>query len=211
MRTAPTREERKAQTRADLIAAADRLFTGNGFHATSLDAIADEAGYTKGAVYSSFESKEDLFFAVYEQRAERGITEMERELAAAGGGGRGLDALALAAARRRGHDDDGWLAVFFEFWAHVVRRPALRARFAEIHLRVQGPLVEALESDAREHGYVLPDDPRKLTVAVYAMQLGLSLERLAVPELVDERLGLRMGRLLLDDFARAGRTATRHR
>lgn len=206
MRTAPTREERKAQTRADLVAAADLLFTGNGFHATSLDAIADQAGYTKGAVYSSFESKEDLFFAVYEQRAQIGITEMERELAAAGGGGRGLDALTLAAARRRGHyDDDAWLAVFFEFWAHVVRRPALRARFAEIHLRVQGPLVEALESDASEHGHVLPDDPRKLTVAVYAMQLGLSLERLILPELVDERLGLRMGRLLLDELARAGR------
>ena len=101
--------------------------------------------------------------------------------------------------------------MFFEFWAHVVRRPALRARFAEIHLRVQGPLVEALERHAREHGYVLPDDPRKLTVAVYAMQLGLSLERLTLPELVDERLGLRMGRLLLDDFARAGRAGTGHR
>jgi AcrR family transcriptional regulator len=209
VRTAPTRDERAARTRADLVGAADRLFSGNGFHATSLDAIADEAGYTKGAVYSRFASKEDLFFAVYEQRAERGIAEMKRELAAAGGGGPGLDALALAAAQRRGHYDDDWLAVFFEFWAHVVRRPALRARFAEIHLRVQGPLVEALESDARARGYVLPDDPRKLTVAVYSMQLGLSLERLTVPELVDERLGLRMGRLLLDDLARAG-TETRH-
>ena len=69
---------------------------------------------------------------------------------------------------------------------------------------MQGPLVEALESDARDRGYVLPDDPRKLTVAVYAMQLGLSLERLILPELVDERLGLRMGRLFLDDLARAG-------
>jgi AcrR family transcriptional regulator len=200
MRTAPTREERKAQTRADLIAAADRLFTSNGFHATSLDTIADEAGYTKGAVYSNFESKEDVFFAVYERRAERGIADAEREIAAAtAAGGSGLDALSLAAARRRGHDD-GWLAVFFEFWAHVVRRPPLRARVAEIHLRVQAPLVEALESHAREHGHVLPDDPRKLTVAVYAMQLGLSLERLTLPELVDERLGLRMGRLFLDDL-----------
>ena len=212
MRTAPTREERKAQTRADLIAAADRLFTGNGFHATSLDAIADEAGYTKGAVYSNFASKEDaLLRRLRAARRSAASPTMKRELAAAGGGGRGLDALALAAARRRGHDDDGWLAVFFEFWAHVVRRPALRARFAEIHLRVQGPLVEALESHAREHGYVLPDDPRKLTVAVYAMQLGLSLERLTLPELVDERLGLRMGRLFLDDLARAGRAGTRHR
>lgn len=204
MRKAPTREERKAQTRADLIAAADRLFTGKGFHATSLDTIADEAGYTKGAVYSSFDSKEDVFFAVYERRAERGIAEYEREIAAAAaGGGTGFDALSLAAAQRRGQDD-GWLAVFFEFWAHVVRRPALRARFAEIHTRAQEPLVAALERHADEHGYVLPDDPRKLMVALYAMQLGLSLERLILPDLVDERLGQRMGRLFLDDLARAG-------
>lgn len=204
MRTAPTREERKTQTRADLIAAADRLFTGNGFHATSLDTIADEAGYTKGAVYSNFDSKEDVFFAVYERRAEHGIAEYEREIAAAAAGGTGFEALALAAARRRGHDD-GWLAVFFEFWAHVVRRPALRARFAKIHTRAQMPLVAALERHADDHGYVLPDDPRKLMVALYAMLLGLSLERLIVPELVDERLGQRMGRLFLDDLARAGR------
>jgi AcrR family transcriptional regulator len=204
MRTAPTREERKTQTRADLVAAADRLFTGNGFHATSLDTIADEAGYTKGAVYSNFDSKEDVFFAVYERRAEHGIAEYEREIAAAAAGGTGFDALALAAARRRGHDD-GWLAVFFEFWAHVVRRPALRARFAEIHTRAQMPLVAALERHADDHGYELPDDPRKLMVALYAMLLGLSLERLIVPELVDERLGHRMGRLFLDDLARAGR------
>ena len=203
MRTAPTREERKARTRADLIAAADRLFTGNGFHATSLDAIADDAGYTKGAVYSNFAAKEDVFFAVYERRAERGIAEYEREIAAAeAAGGSGPEALAVAAARRRGHDD-GWLAVFFEFWAHVVRRPALRARFAEIHTRVQQPLVAGLERHAEDHGYELPDDPRKLTVALYAMQMGLSLERLILPELVDERLGQRMGRLFLDDLARA--------
>ena len=94
--------------------------------------------------------------------------------------------------------------MFFEFWAHVVRRPALRARFAEIHPRVQAPLVAALERHAADHGYELPDDPRKLTVALYAMQLGLSLERLTLPELVDERLGQRMGRLFLDDLARAG-------
>ena len=180
MRTAPTREERKARTRADLVAAADRLFTGNGFHATSLDAIADEAGYTKGAVYSSFASKEDLFFAVYERRAERGIADYERGLAAAPTFESGLDALSLAAERRRGQND-GWLAVFFEFWAHVVRRPALRERFAEIHTRAQAPFVAALARHADDHGYELPDDPRKLTAALYSMQLGLSLERLTRP------------------------------
>src|SRR6185436_19462753 len=65
-----SRAERREQTRDDLIAAADRLFVEGGFHATSLDQIAAAAGYTKGAVYSNFASKEDLFFAVYERRAD---------------------------------------------------------------------------------------------------------------------------------------------
>jgi AcrR family transcriptional regulator len=198
-----SRAEQQQRTRERVLEAADRLYVEQGFHATSVDQVAAEAGYSKGAVYSNFASKEDLFFAVYERRAEQGIEEMQRVIEAAGGAARGLDALSLAAARRRGRDD-GWLAVFFEFWAHVVRRPALRERFAEIHARVQEPLAAALEEHAREHGHRLADDPRKLTVAIYAMQLGLSLERLTLPEYVDEELGLRMGRLFLDDIVQKG-------
>jgi AcrR family transcriptional regulator len=83
MRSAPTRAESQARTRTELIDAAERLFTGQGFHATSLGAVADEAGFTKGAVYSNFASKEDLFFAVYERRVETFLPELERSLAAA--------------------------------------------------------------------------------------------------------------------------------
>ena len=54
---------------------------------------------------------------------------------------RGLDRLAPTPRGRRGRDD-GWLAVFFEFWAHVIRHPELRGRFAEIHRRVQAPVAE---------------------------------------------------------------------
>ena len=38
--------------------------------------------------------------------------------------------------------DDRWLAVFFEFWAHVIRHPELRGRFAAIHRRVQVPIAD---------------------------------------------------------------------
>src|SRR4029453_8495614 len=69
-----TRSERKERTRTDLIAAARRVFLRRGFHAASLDEIAEEAGFTKGAVYSNFESKDDLFLAVldehFRQRAQ---------------------------------------------------------------------------------------------------------------------------------------------
>src|SRR5689334_23549773 len=68
-----TRDERKLQTRADLLLTARRLFEERGFHGASLDDIADEAGYTKGAVYSNFASKDELFLAVLGDHIERRV------------------------------------------------------------------------------------------------------------------------------------------
>src|ERR671936_541012 len=64
MATRLTRGERKDRTKTDLVEAARAVFLRRGFHTASLDEIAEEAGYTKGAVYSSFGSKDELFLAV---------------------------------------------------------------------------------------------------------------------------------------------------
>src|SRR5215204_11831 len=193
MTTRPlSRAERREQTRDDLIEAADHAFVDGGFHATSLDQIAAAAGYTKGAVYSNFVSKEDLFFAVYERRAavaEAQMVELFEADAAAG-----LDRIS-ADTSGRVNRDDGWLAVFFEFWAHVIRHPELRGRFAAIHRRLQ-------ERVAAERGVELPDAALPLAVASGAMQIGLALERLTQPDVVDTALGVRMGHLLLAEIER---------
>ena len=194
-----TREERRVQTREELIAAADRLFTGNGFHATTLDQIASEAGYTKCAVYSNFTSKEDLFFAVYERRAEASLRQIEAIFAESGAEG-GLNRLSVDTLTRRGRDD-GWLAVFFEFWAHVIRHPELRARFAEVRGRVLAPFVEAVQTMADERGFELPIDPTGLAIGANVLQVGLGLERLTRPELIDPELGARMAQMLFEGLA----------
>ena len=70
--TRMSRSERKARTREELLAAARKVFLRRGFHGATLEEIADEAGYTKGAVYSNFAGKDDLYLALlaahYEQR-----------------------------------------------------------------------------------------------------------------------------------------------
>jgi AcrR family transcriptional regulator len=201
MRTALTRADRQARTREELVEAADRLFTANGFHATSVDAVADAAGYTKGAVYSNFASKEDLFFAVYERRVNVRVAEMETTLGSGKTAYDGMERLIAGLAER---GDDGWLAAFFEFWAHVLRHPELRGRFAETHRRGMEPVARTLERVAEERGERLPDDSLKLALARHAMLTGLQLERLTQPELVDEELGLRMLRLDMDEGGRDG-------
>jgi AcrR family transcriptional regulator len=201
MRTAPSRADRQAKTREELVEAADRLFTRQGFHATSVDAVADAAGYTKGAVYSNFASKEDLFFAVYERRVARRVKETEATLASAETAYEGIEQLISGLEQRH---DDGWLAVFFEFWAHVLRHPELRERFAEQHRRGMMPVVGALERVAAERGVRVPEDPVKLAIARFATQTGLQLERLTQPELVDAGLSMRMMRLAMDEGGHDG-------
>jgi AcrR family transcriptional regulator len=70
-----TRRERQAETRLQVISAARRLFLERGYHGTTLSAVVDAAGFTKGAVYSNFASKAELALAVVEE-IERGNVEL---------------------------------------------------------------------------------------------------------------------------------------
>lgn len=193
-----TRAERREQTRQELVLAAEECFVTGGFHASSVEQVADRAGYTKGAVYSNFASKEDLFFAIYQRRVEQVLTEVVPGLRQAGAE-QAFDWLATATVERRGRDD-GWLAVFFEFWAHVLRHPELRERFAAIHARFLEPLAETVRQLAEDRGLALPTDVNagQVALAWNAMEIGLGLERLTQPQSVDGVLARRLGWLLLD-------------
>jgi AcrR family transcriptional regulator len=181
-RKAPTRSERKARTRAELVDAAERLFRRDGFHATSVDAIADEAGYTKGAVYSNFGGKEDLFFAVYERHVARRAAAIDASIERSSSAAEALRTGMRDAARGT---DDGWMAVFFEFWAHVLRHPEHRARFAGLHRQALAPFVRGVETLSRERGIEPPLSPDLLATAQLALGNGLQLERLTRPEDID--------------------------
>lgn len=170
-----TRAERKAQTRDDLLAAAEELFLDQGFHRTSLDQVAAAAGYTKGAVYSNFASKEDLFLGIYERRVE-----LSRESAAAVLEAGGEDGAVELAQRNLTTPDRGWMAVFFEFWAHVLRSPQARDRFLALHRRAQEPLVAHARDRLAAGGEI---DADGWTLATVAMVNGLQLEQLTDPGL----------------------------
>lgn len=71
MQPAPrSRQDQQQETRETLVAAARAVFAEAGYHAASLDVIAREAGYSKGAVYSNFAGKADLFLAVMDANLE---------------------------------------------------------------------------------------------------------------------------------------------
>jgi AcrR family transcriptional regulator len=76
-----TRAQQQAVTRERLLTAAERVIARLGFGGASLDLIAMEAGFSKGAVYSNFASKEEVFLGLLRQYMERDLSELERLVA----------------------------------------------------------------------------------------------------------------------------------
>src|SRR4051812_262663 len=90
-----SRADRKQQTRRALLEAGRELFVRDGFHATTLDRVAAEAGFTKGAVYASFPTKADLFLAIFAVRVDERIANVRR----IGARAKGIEGLGRALTR----------------------------------------------------------------------------------------------------------------
>ena len=176
-----TRTQRQEQTRTQLLDAALRVFLRRGFHGASLDEIAEEAGYTTGAVYSNFKGKDDLFLAVLDAEARRRTPLHSALMLDAPSIEEGLRASAREMAQYA-RDHPGWTGVYVEFWTHASRRPELRRKVAEQHERLLDT-VGALVADWAGHWgveFTLP--PREVIRGTYAISRGLGLEALLADE-----------------------------
>src|SRR6202011_6165268 len=79
-----TRKEKQAHTRECLMHSAARVFARRGLQQASIDEVADDAGFTKGAFYANFKSKEELFLAMLDERFAEKVEEVERVLSTEG-------------------------------------------------------------------------------------------------------------------------------
>ena len=126
-----TRERRLERTRSLLLDAAEQVFAEKGFTPASLDDIARAAGYTKGAIYKHFATKEDLFLAVSDRYWRRYFDNFAEVLSAATEvGAAELDAVAqrwrqLSVDRGAEH-----AALGHEFTLYLLRNPEARERVA---------------------------------------------------------------------------------
>ena len=204
-RQRPTR----AQTRQRLLQAAGEVFAQRGYDRASLDEVATAAGLTKGAVYSSFAGKDDLFYALMRERIDERlalVTEAVERQATVGAitrdAGSGL--AQLMSSQR------DWHLLFIEFWARAVRDPALHNEFVHERRFVRGLIAQFLEAQAEQAEVNLPAPADQLAVAVLALSNGIAIEHLADPDTVDPStfgvaLGLLLDRLLVPATSLADR------
>lgn len=181
------REERREQTRAQLLDAAERVFAREGYRGASVVAIAEEAGYSHGAVYSNFKGKEDLFLVLVEERIDARLARVYE--AADGELSRGIEP--REAARRflaiLDQEREAYL-LLVDFWNQAVRDAPAATKFAERHARLRTIIGRIAEGAIRDQGSEPTVSRDHLATAVLALTNGLTIERLADRSAVTDEL-----------------------
>lgn len=184
-------------SREQLLDAAARVFARHGYQGASIERIASEAGFSKGAVYWNFAGKEELFFALLDERIDRRIRELFAMTEAAPDDedmedrvSRGLSAVL--------EQERELVLLFHEFSAMAVREPRLRERYLRRNALLREGLVRSFEARHEALGVPLTMPAQEIATAVIALADGLSIERLTDPEMVSEELFGKVLSLIFD-------------
>ncbi|SDI90757.1 DNA-binding transcriptional regulator, AcrR family [Actinokineospora alba] len=175
------RAERAAQTREELLAAAKRVFARRGYAGASIADIAEEAGYSHGAVYSNFESKQDLFFALFTESTEDRVAVIKAFFAAAGGTFAERVKLLADESTRQVHADPDRFLLNLEFSIVAARDPALRTKFADRIESIPRAVAEIIAAEQRAGRIRADVDPMELAIGLHALSIGLGIDHWIVP------------------------------
>lgn len=175
-----TRAESQARTRETLVATATDLFLRDGYAATSLEKVADEAGYSKGAVYSNFRNKDELCLAVVD--AIR--TDQAHRMALALEGTSTLDEMlkAFQTWADATIGDVAWTVFEVEFATRARQDEQVRRGLAERNVQVRDALAVLLTERARAFGIELPLSAEECATALLSLGVGLGVQRAIDPE-----------------------------
>jgi AcrR family transcriptional regulator len=198
-----TREERRRQTRARLLDAAGQVFARRGFHAATVDEVADAAGYTKGAVYSNFATKDELFLALLDQRLAAQLQQVEALCAIESPGELRAALRTQTEQEFRAARDFGLLQA--EFWLYAMRNPAARAELARRYRQLRERLARLISGRYARHQTAPPMPPEHLAALTIATDTGLFLQFSAEPGALPWELRADAMLQLLDPDARPGR------
>jgi AcrR family transcriptional regulator len=184
-----TADRRRQQTRDYLLQAAARVFAERGFHAATLDEVAAAAGFTKGAVYSNFKNKEDLFLALIEAAYARELAALRETL-------EGSDVPAQA----RLEDfvglirdeveqvPDNWGSLYLEFTLYAMRNPSARDRLVQLEEKDIRSVAAIIVSQTEGIGPEIDEQALRSARLVTALFRGIGMMRSLDPDVTDDAL-----------------------
>jgi AcrR family transcriptional regulator len=166
---------------------AARVFARSGLQHASIDQVAEDAGFTKGAFYANFKNKEELFLAMLDERFSARVQEIERVIAG--------DGTTSEKARRAGDDfaqmlsaDPEWQRLFLEFTAYAARNEEFRAELVTRYRWMRSRIAEALRTRAEELGIETRLPYEQIALMTCAMVNGVALEKLLEGDAVPDEL-----------------------
>ncbi|MFE0460686.1 TetR/AcrR family transcriptional regulator [Kitasatospora sp. NPDC058965] len=159
---------RRPRTRAALLAAALATYAEHGFHAATIEQVCERAGFTRGAFYSNFSSKEELFLALFDQHSERVLAGVAERIEALPAGEVTLRSLVGILAEIEPAERD-WYLVTTEFTLHAIRDPQAAWVLAQHDARLRATLARGLTDYLARVGRTLTvpaDELARLLVAI---------------------------------------------
>jgi AcrR family transcriptional regulator len=171
-----TREESRAQTRERLINAARHLFVSNGYGGASIRDIADKAGYSQGAFYSNFSSKEDVLLELLRRHMEAEARHLFTVMGDSGQQPEQMlaDLEAWAATLNR---DADWCMLSIELQLHARRSPSFAAEYKRVWDKHRSEIGSVISQLFEKLGRSVPAEPDELASAFMALSHGLALQR----------------------------------
>lgn len=197
----PAVQRRPRDVRRRLLDAAMDVFARDGYHAATLDDIAAEAGLTKGAIYSNFTGKRDLFLALLEEqvtrRAQIARTALfDTPLRSAAEVSSAVAAIAGRLGQLAAAEPD-WQLLYIEFWLFAMRNPDAHRLLTAARRRLRQTIAELAEEAGQRFGWDTGITGTRWATIVLGLSNGLALERLIDPEAVpDDLLATILNRLI---------------
>ncbi|MHB1517161.1 MAG: TetR/AcrR family transcriptional regulator [Acidimicrobiales bacterium] len=168
-----------------------------------MEEVAEEAGFSKGAVYSNFATKEELFLTLFEERTEQKLKLIDDVVSRAesleGRAHEGGERLATVIERNR-----DWCLLFMEFWASAVRDPAIRRKFAAHYDAMRSRVAAVVEMQAQELGVTLSMPAADVATGLIALGEGFVLQKLADPGHFPQEFGSSMLEMFFTGALAAG-------
>ena len=180
----PTRAESREQTRASLRNAAAELVAAQGLQGTSIEQIAERAGFSRGAFYANYRTKEELFAELLQERVYTVYRHMAKEW---------RDGTARPTPRETGErlaaligaPEGKWLfTLWLELLSHAARHPEFRSIAAEFWRGTRALAAEGIRDEYAAHGEEPPIPAESIATASIALDLGLAIQHSVDPEQV---------------------------
>ena len=211
-----TRDESRLHTRERLLEAATEVFSRRGFEAASVDEIADEAGFSKGAVYSNFASKEELFLTLLDRHLWNELQSMMTQFTVPKAAP-DVETVTVDAKESKQREESRHPQTFkeelqkkrteniltLEFFLYAMRHPEAQQQLAERYRFARQEITRVLQTLLHEHGGQagFPVEYMSWSIIAFGLGLGLQayLEPVALPDDLYKTISAQLLKSLLQE------------